>query len=86
MEGIEIKGIDIHIGSQINELEPFSRSFDCISEIIKELKSKDFDIDIIDIGGGIGVDYREKGKNLEIEKYFDLVSKKLGKSGYDHHS
>ena len=78
LEGIEIKGIDIHIGSQINELEPFSRSFDCISEIIKELKSKDFDIDIIDIGGGIGVDYREKGKNLEIEKYFDLVSKKLG--------
>ena len=28
LEGIEIKGIDIHIGSQINELEPFSRSFD----------------------------------------------------------
>ena len=78
LEGIEIKGIDIHIGSQINELEPFSRSFDCISEIIKELKSKDFDIDIIDIGGGIGVDYKEKGKNLEIEKYFDLVSKKIG--------
>ena len=77
LDNIEIKGIDVHIGSQINELEPFEKTFDSIFETITKLKDKNIDIDIIDIGGGIGINYTDE-KALNIKDYAAVVSKKLG--------
>ena len=77
LDNIEIKGIDVHIGSQINDLEPFEKTFDSIVETITKLKDKNIDIDIIDIGGGIGINYTDE-KALNIKDYAALVSKKLG--------
>jgi len=77
LNNIEIKGIDVHIGSQINDLEPFEKTFDSIVETIIKLKEKNIDIDIIDIGGGIGINYTDE-KALNIKDYAALVSKKLG--------
>ena len=77
IDNIEIKGIDVHIGSQINELEPFEKTFDSIVETITKLKDKNIDIDIIDIGGGIGINYTDE-KALNIKDYAAVVSKKLG--------
>ena len=77
LDNIEIKGIDVHIGSQINDLEPFEKTFNSIVETIIKLKEKNIDIDIIDIGGGIGINYTDE-KALNIKDYAALVSKKLG--------
>ena len=77
LDNIEIKGIDVHIGSQINDLEPFVKTFNSIVETITKLKDKNIDIDIIDIGGGIGINYTDE-KALNIKDYAALVSKKLG--------
>ena len=77
LDNIEIKGIDVHIGSQINDLEPFEKTFNSIVETITKLKEKNIDIDIIDIGGGIGINYTDE-KALNIKDYAALVSKKLG--------
>ena len=77
LDNIEIKGIDVHIGSQINDLEPFEKTFNSIVETITKLKDKNIDIDIIDIGGGIGINYTDE-KGLNIKDYAALVSKKLG--------
>ena len=77
IDNIEIKGIDVHIGSQINDLEPFEKTFNSIVETITKLKDKNIDIDIIDIGGGIGINYTDE-KALNIKDYAALVSKKLG--------
>ena len=77
LDNIEIKGIDVHIGSQINDLEPFEKTFNSIVETITKLKDKNIDIDIIDIGGGIGINYTNE-KALNIKDYAALVSKKLG--------
>ena len=77
LNNIEIKGIDVHIGSQINDLEPFEKTFNSIVETITKLKDKNIDIDIIDIGGGIGINYTDE-KALNIKDYAALVSKKLG--------
>ena len=77
IDNIEIKGLDVHIGSQINELEPFEKTFDSIFETITKLKDKNIDIDIIDIGGGIGINYTDE-KALNIKDYAAVVSKKLG--------
>ena len=77
LDNIEIKGIDVHIGSQINDLEPFEKTFNSIVETITKLKDKNIDIDKIDIGGGIGINYTDE-KALNIKDYAALVSKKLG--------
>lgn len=77
LDNIEIKGIDVHIGSQINDLEPFEKTFNSIVETITKLKDKNIDIDIIDIGGGIGINYTDE-KALNIKDYAAVVSKKLG--------
>ena len=77
LNNIEIKGIDVHIGSQINDLEPFEKTFNSIVETITKLKDKNIDIDIIDIGGGIGINYTDE-KALNIKDYAAVVSKKLG--------
>ena len=77
LDNIEIKGIDVHIGSQINDLEPFEKTFNSIVETITKLKDKNIDIDIIDVGGGIGINYTDE-KALNIKDYAALVSKKLG--------
>ena len=77
LDNIEIKGIDVHIGSQINDLEPFEKTFNSIVETITKLKDKNIDINIIDIGGGIGINYTDE-KALNIKNYAAVVSKKLG--------
>ena len=78
LPGIEIRGIDAHIGSQINQLEPFSHSFDKLKEITSMLKDKGHKIDIIDVGGGLGVKYKENETPIDIKKYGKLLSEKLG--------
>ena len=76
LNNIQIKGIDVHIGSQINNIEPFEQTFDCLIEVIENLKNKDINIDIIDIGGGIGVNYTNE-QPLEIKQYAKLIEEKL---------
>jgi len=76
LNNIKIKGIDIHIGSQINSLDPFEKAFDNLAEIIQNLESKNINIDIIDVGGGIGVNYNDD-KTININDYSRLISKKF---------
>ena len=77
LDGIKIKGIDVHIGSQINNLAPFKKTFNSILNAINILEEKNINIDIIDIGGGIGVNYKDE-KPLNINDYSELISNKFG--------
>jgi diaminopimelate decarboxylase len=58
MAGIRIVGVDLHIGSQITELEPFEAAFARAVELIKILRSDGHEIARADFGGGLGVPYR----------------------------
>ena len=57
MTGIEIVGVDVHIGSQITELEPFEIAFRRVVEWVGVLRSDGHPISRIDFGGGLGVPY-----------------------------
>jgi diaminopimelate decarboxylase len=57
MAGIEIVGVDVHIGSQITELEPFELAFTRIGELIATLRGDGHAIRRLDCGGGLGVPY-----------------------------
>jgi diaminopimelate decarboxylase len=57
LKGIEIVGVDVHIGSQITELEPFEQAFTIVGELIATLRSDGHTISRLDLGGGLGVPY-----------------------------
>jgi len=60
IDGIEIVGIDCHIGSQITELAPFLEALDRILDLASRLEEKGISIRHIDLGGGLGVEYRDE--------------------------
>jgi diaminopimelate decarboxylase len=57
LKGIEIVGVDVHIGSQIIELEPFADAFQRIAGLVKALRADGHTISRLDLGGGLGVPY-----------------------------
>lgn len=59
LPGIRITGIDMHIGSQITELEPFDAAFSRLGGLIAELREDGHAIDHVDLGGGLGIPYAE---------------------------
>lgn len=59
LRGIEVTGIDMHIGSQITELEPFDRAFGRLESLIRTLRNEGHRIDHVDLGGGLGIPYRK---------------------------
>ena len=77
LPGIKVVGIDIHIGSQITELEPFDLAFDKVVLLYNELRAAGHDILNIDLGGGIGVPYDDSSQPFLINDYADLVSRKF---------
>jgi len=59
LPGLKIVGVDVHIGSQITELEPFEEAFMRVAELIARLRGDGHNIARADLGGGLGVPYRE---------------------------
>ena len=82
LPGIDIAGIDMHIGSQITELEPFAQAFMLMAELTAELKAQGHNIRHLDLGGGLGVPYR--GTNdvpPHPDEYAAMVKRTLGHLG-----
>ncbi len=59
LPGIQITGVDMHIGSQITDLRPFDEAFALLAEFVGLLRSDGHAIDHVDLGGGLGIPYRE---------------------------
>jgi len=59
LPGIKVCGIDMHIGSQIIDLEPFDRAFARLGELIGALRAEGHEIEHVDLGGGLGIPYRD---------------------------
>ncbi|WP_237153403.1 diaminopimelate decarboxylase [Oryzibacter oryziterrae] len=59
LPGIKVTGIDMHIGSQITELGPFDAAFARLGELITRLRADGHAIDHIDLGGGLGIPYKD---------------------------
>jgi diaminopimelate decarboxylase len=58
LPNIEIVGVDVHIGSQIVDLEPFDAAFARVAELVRILRADGHSISRVDLGGGLGVPYR----------------------------
>ena len=80
LEGIDIIGIDCHIGSQLTELKPFSDALDRVLVLVDRLKESGINIKHIEMGGGLGVVYDQELPPTP-QEYMNLLQDKL--SGYD---
>ena len=78
MDSLLIKGIDCHIGSQITDISPFIDAITKLVEMIEKLVLMGIEINHIDIGGGIGIDYDDE-KIIKFEEYADAISPILNK-------
>ena len=59
LPGIRVVGVDMHIGSQITELSPFEDAFVLLSDFVRQLRADGHTISHVDLGGGLGIPYRE---------------------------
>ncbi|WP_039758766.1 diaminopimelate decarboxylase [Bartonella queenslandensis] len=57
LPGLQVCGIDMHIGSQICDLKPFEEAFPLIADLVRQLWNDGYAITHIDIGGGLGIAY-----------------------------
>lgn len=58
LPGLRVTGIDMHIGSQITELQPFDDALALLVELVGMLRADGHDIAHVDVGGGLGIPYR----------------------------
>jgi diaminopimelate decarboxylase len=75
---IEVTGIDCHIGSQLTEIAPFIDSLERILALLDKLEKAGIAISHIDIGGGLGIRYRDETPP-NIAEYAAALFAKLGK-------
>jgi diaminopimelate decarboxylase len=60
LKNVEIIGVHQHIGSQITEVQPFVDALEKLVGFVKELKTTGIDIQYVNIGGGLGITYRDE--------------------------
>ena len=59
LKGLKVTGVDMHIGSQITELDPFGNAFALLAEFVRMLRADGHTISHVDLGGGLGIPYRD---------------------------
>ncbi len=80
LEGLEVIGIDCHIGSQLTTTTPFADALDRVLAMIDTLTTHGINIEHLDIGGGLGVCYRDETPPTPAEYANALLPKLLGRN------
>jgi len=79
-DNLNIVGIHTHIGSQITDVEPFVESVAKLADLAAELRNEDIDLRYIDLGGGIGITYRDEDPP-SYESYAESIAPHVARSG-----
>ena len=82
LEGLEVVGIDVHIGSQLTELEPFVAAYRKVAELTETLRADGHNIRRLDLGGGLGIPYTRSNEAPPLPTdYGAMVKRELGHLG-----
>jgi diaminopimelate decarboxylase len=80
LQHVKIIGIDCHIGSQLTEVAPYLDALDRVLALVDELSSSGIDLEHIDLGGGLGVVYRDETPPATADLVKQLLAKLSGRS------
>ncbi|MCI2399544.1 diaminopimelate decarboxylase [Aliiroseovarius subalbicans] len=82
MPGLKIVGIDVHIGSQLTDLEPFRQAYEKVAALTRQLREDGHEILRLDLGGGLGIPYERSNDAppLPIE-YGQVIRETVGDLG-----
>ena len=79
LPGLKIVGIDVHIGSQLTQLEPFGLAYEKVAKLTEILRADGHEITRLDLGGGLGIPYEKgNGHPPTPEDYGALIREKVG--------
>ncbi len=79
LDGIEVVGIDVHIGSQLTELEPYEDAFNKVAALTLALRADGHDIRRLDLGGGLGIPYRRANEAPPLPfDYGEVIRRTVG--------
>lgn len=82
LKGLEVVGIDVHIGSQLTELEPFVAAYRKVAELTETLRTDGHNIRRLDLGGGLGIPYTSSNEAPPLPTdYGAMVKRELGHLG-----
>ena len=81
--GLRIVGVDVHIGSQLTDLQPFELAFQRLVGLAEELRSAGHDIRRIDFGGGLGIPYSDDAVPPLPRDYAAMVGRVAGGRGFE---
>ncbi len=70
LPNVALIGLDMHIGSQLASFEPYGAALDRVASLVTQLRADDFAIQYLDVGGGLGVVYRDEAP-ADVERYGD---------------
>ena len=77
LPGLSVQGLDCHIGSQLTQLDPFMDALDRLLVLVDELAGEGIHIHHLDLGGGLGVTYRDETPP-PVSDYMDAIKARLG--------
>jgi len=84
MAGIDVVGVDVHIGSQLTDLEPFRHAFLKVRELTQELRADGHNIRRLDLGGGLGIPYARSNEAPPLPMdYGQVIKETVGDLGVE---
>ncbi|WP_072900884.1 diaminopimelate decarboxylase [Cognatiyoonia sediminum] len=82
LPGLKVIGIDVHIGSQLTELEPFELAYQKVAELTEVLRADGHEITRLDLGGGLGIPYARSNEAPPLPMdYGALIKRTVGHLG-----
>jgi diaminopimelate decarboxylase len=82
LPNLDVTGIDCHIGSQILDMAPLEEALERVLDLAAEVVASGIPIRHVDLGGGLGIRYREEETALDIGRWCRAVAARLAGSGY----
>lgn len=76
LPGLEVVGIDVHIGSQLTELEPFETAYAMVADLTRQLRAEGHTIRRLDLGGGLGIPYSRSNEAPPLPTDFGALIKR----------
>jgi len=82
MPHLQVVGLDCHIGSQLTDVQPFVDALDRVLNLLQRLKATGIEIQHLDLGGGLGIRYRDETPPSPAQ-YVNALYQKLGELPYE---